>query len=105
MGSIPALGRSPRERKWQATLVFLPGKALGQRSLAYYSPSGCKSKTQGFPGGPVVKSPPASAGDMGSIPGPTCSRATNQCTTATEVHAPGTRAPQQEKPPQREAYI
>ena len=98
MGSVPALGRSPRERKWQATLVFLPGKALGQRSLAYYSPSGCQ-------GSPVVKSPPASAGDMGSIPGPTCSRATNQCTTATEVHAPGTRAPQQEKPPQREACI
>ena len=23
-----------------------------------------------FPGGPVVKNPPASAGDMGSIPGP-----------------------------------
>ena len=24
----------------------------------------------GFPGGPVVKSPPANAGDMGLIPGP-----------------------------------
>ena len=24
----------------------------------------------GFPGGPVVKSPPANPGDMGSIPGP-----------------------------------
>ena len=23
-----------------------------------------------FPGGPVVKNPPANAGDMGSIPGP-----------------------------------
>ena len=27
-------------------------------------------KIQGFPGGPVVKNPPANAGDMGSIPGP-----------------------------------
>ena len=25
---------------------------------------------QGFPGGAVVKNPPASAGDMGSSPGP-----------------------------------
>ena len=23
-----------------------------------------------FPGGPVIKNPPANAGDMGSIPGP-----------------------------------
>ena len=31
-----------------------------------------KKKTlfQGFPGGPVVEKPPASAGDMGLIPGP-----------------------------------
>ena len=27
-------------------------------------------KPQGFPGGTVVKNPPASAGDMGLIPGP-----------------------------------
>ena len=26
--------------------------------------------TQGFPGGAVVKNPPANAGDMGSSPGP-----------------------------------
>ena len=31
--SIPGLGRSP---------VFLPGKFHGQRSLAVYSPWGCK---------------------------------------------------------------
>ena len=29
----------------------------------------------------------------------------SQCTIATQVHAPGTCAPQQEKPPQREACI
>ena len=28
--------------KWQPTLVFLPGKSHGQRSLAGYSPSGQK---------------------------------------------------------------
>ena len=28
-----------------------------------------KSKSQQFPGGAVVKNPPASAGDTGSIPG------------------------------------
>ena len=29
-------------RKWQLTPVFLPGKSHGQRSLAGYSPWGCK---------------------------------------------------------------
>ena len=27
-------------------------------------------KKEGFPSGPVVKNPPANAGDMGSSPGP-----------------------------------
>ena len=30
----------PWERKWQLTLVFLPGKSHGQRGLAGYSPWG-----------------------------------------------------------------
>ena len=38
MGLIPGLGRFPWRRKWQPTAVFLPGKSLGQRSLAGYSP-------------------------------------------------------------------
>ena len=29
-----------------------------------------KSKSRDFPGGAVVKNPPANAGDMGSSPGP-----------------------------------
>ena len=29
-----------------------------------------KQKLRGFPGGPVVKNPPANAGDTGSSPGP-----------------------------------
>ena len=29
-------------RKWQLTPVFLPGKSHGQRSLAGYTPWGCK---------------------------------------------------------------
>ena len=29
-----------------------------------------KNEQKGFPGGSVVKNPPANAGDMGSIPGP-----------------------------------
>ena len=28
-----------------------------------------EAKLKDFPGGPVVKNPPANAGDMGSIPG------------------------------------
>ena len=41
-GSIPGLGRIPWSRKWQPTPVFLPGKFCGQRSLAGYSPWGCR---------------------------------------------------------------
>ena len=48
-GSMPGSGRSPRivkRRKWQPTPVFLPGESHGQRSLAGYSPWGCKSWTR-----------------------------------------------------------
>ena len=31
--------------QWQPTPVFLPGESHGQRSLASYSPWGCKSQT------------------------------------------------------------
>ena len=42
LGSVPALGRSPGEGDDNPTPVFLPGKSHGQRSLADYSPFGCK---------------------------------------------------------------
>ena len=32
----------PRRRKWQPTLVFLPGESHGRRSLVGYSPQGRK---------------------------------------------------------------
>ena len=35
-------GKIPWRRKWQPTPVFLPGESHGQRSLAGYSPRGCK---------------------------------------------------------------
>ena len=35
--------KMPWRRKWQPTPVFLPGKSNGQRSLAVYSPWGCKA--------------------------------------------------------------
>ena len=38
MNLIPGLGRFPWRRKWQPTLVFLPGKFHRQRSLLGYSP-------------------------------------------------------------------
>ena len=34
--------KMPWRMEWQPTLVFLPGKSHGQRSLAGYSPWGCK---------------------------------------------------------------
>ena len=36
--SIPVLGKIPWSMKWQPSLVFLPGKPHGQRSLVGYSP-------------------------------------------------------------------
>ena len=36
------LGFDPWRREWLSTLVFLPGESHGQRSLASYSPQGCK---------------------------------------------------------------
>ena len=40
---VPSLGwEIPRRREWLPTLVFLPGEFHAQRSLAGYSPWGCK---------------------------------------------------------------
>ena len=38
----PCVRKIPWNRKWHPTPVFLPGKFHGQRSLAAYSPRGCK---------------------------------------------------------------
>ena len=38
----PCVRNIPWRRKWQPTLVFLPGKSHGQRSLVGYSPGDCK---------------------------------------------------------------
>ena len=38
----PWVGKIPWRREWQSTSGFLPGKSQGQRSLAGYSPWGCK---------------------------------------------------------------
>ena len=43
VGSITGSARSPEEGNgWLPTPVFLSGDFYGQRSLAGYSPSGCK---------------------------------------------------------------
>ena len=38
----PWVGKILWKRKWLPTPVFLPGESHGQRSLAGYSPWGCK---------------------------------------------------------------
>ena len=38
----PWVGKFPWRRAWQPTPVFLPGESHGLRSLAGYSPRGCK---------------------------------------------------------------
>ena len=42
VGSIPGSGRSPGEREWQHTPIFLPGEFHGQRSLMGHTPWSCK---------------------------------------------------------------
>ena len=42
LGFDPCIGKILWSEKWQATLVFLPGKFHVQRSLLGYSPWGCK---------------------------------------------------------------
>ena len=41
-GFNPWVGKIPWRKKWQPTLVFLPGKSHRQRSLEGYSPKSCK---------------------------------------------------------------
>ena len=48
----------------------------------------------------MVKNPPVSAGDMGSIPGPGRFHMISPFVTTTEAQVPRARVPQQEKPPQ-----
>ena len=38
----PWVRKVPWRREWQPTPVFLPGKCHGPKSLAGYSPWGCK---------------------------------------------------------------
>ena len=70
---VQSLEKIPLRRKWQPTPVFLPWNSHEQRSLVSYSPWGHKESDMtewlsthayilGFPGGSVVKNPPANAG-------------------------------------------
>ena len=45
-GPDPWVMKIPWRSAWQPTPAFLPGQSLGQRSLAAYSPWGCKELTQ-----------------------------------------------------------
>ena len=42
MDSTPGSGRFPWRRAWQPPPVFLPGESQGQKSLAGFSPWGCR---------------------------------------------------------------
>ena len=56
----PESGRETRAREEQPALPLRLGR-LKKANL---------TRGRGFPGGAVVKNPPANAGDMGSSPGP-----------------------------------
>ena len=67
-----------------------------------------RKQLQDSPGGPVVKNPPANAGDMGSIPG--LGRlhmpwGNKECAPRLLSLCSRTHAPQQEKLPQEEAHV
>ena len=86
-GFDPWSGEIPWRRKWQPPPVFLPGKLYGQRSLAGYSPWGCKrvghdlvtqqtknqdnggAQEDGFLWGSVGKESTWNEGDLSLIPG------------------------------------
>ena len=67
-----------------------------------------QSEGKDFPGGPVVKNPPANAGNTDSIPGPWKiphdMEQLSPCIPTTEPICPRAHALQQEKPPQWEAH-
>ena len=44
LGFDPWVGKIPCSRKWQPAPLFLPEKFHGQRSLAGYSPWGCRGR-------------------------------------------------------------
>ena len=108
---------------WGCTQWETAGHKGNQNTISKikgYGPQGPKTITKiimagGFPGGSVVKNPPASAGDTGSTPGPGRSRmlqsnywawglqVRSPRATATEACAPAARALQREKPLQWEA--
>ena len=46
-GFEPWVGKIPWRRKWESSPIFLPGKSQGQRSLAGYSPWGCRVRHDG----------------------------------------------------------
>ena len=55
--------------RWLSTgkaLIFLKTRSISATALS----SAFKVQSWGFPGGAVVKNPPANAGDTGSSPGP-----------------------------------
>ena len=41
----PWVGKIPWRREWRPTPGFLPGESHGQRSLAGYSPWGCRVRS------------------------------------------------------------
>ena len=99
MLSISSSSNLPISHAWQ--VLFLQGfSAMCPREFT-------KPTCWDFPGGTVVKNPPANAGDTGSSPGPGRShmprsywarvpQLLSPCATTTEAHAPRARAPQRE---------
>ena len=69
VSSVAALRDPAAEARWpaMASIYFIENFCL---PLVLSSKDRQKSSSGGFPGGAVVKNPPANAGDTGSSPGP-----------------------------------
>ena len=64
---VPQPGMEPMSLQWKRRVltIGLPGREFSPHFLFFFNNS-----FRDFPGGAVVKNPPASAGDTGSLPGP-----------------------------------
>ncbi|KAJ8792258.1 hypothetical protein J1605_019950 [Eschrichtius robustus] len=107
-GSLPCGPLGAVVTKAHRLAALTPGQSnqillMTLRKLKVPLMSELKGKIPGFPGGAVVKNPPANAGDTGLSPG----LGRSHVLRSNEAHAPQllslrsrARAPQQEKPPQ-----
>ena len=91
---LPAQGGGPGLIPGQGTRSHMPQPKIPNAEIKR-SRVTVKTRCRGFPGGPVVKNPPANTGDTGSMPGsgkiPHASEQRSPCATTPEQGLQGSR--------------